>query len=56
VGRTVARLVEAVAPSGHVHEFLAGAAENMGAANIVAAGEVRACVAMTRFSRLYYLE
>jgi hypothetical protein len=35
VGGTVARLVEAGAPSGHVHEFLAGAAEDVGAANLL---------------------
>jgi hypothetical protein len=35
VGGTVARLVEAGALSGHVHEFLAGAAEDVGAAKLL---------------------
>ncbi|KAJ7915378.1 hypothetical protein B0H13DRAFT_2324474 [Mycena leptocephala] len=35
VGGTVVRLVEAGAPSEHVHEFLAGAAEDVGAANLL---------------------
>ncbi|KAJ7915368.1 hypothetical protein B0H13DRAFT_2324463 [Mycena leptocephala] len=41
VGGTVARLVEAGAPSGHVHEFLAGAAEDVGAANLLPQAKIQ---------------